>query len=106
MALILTDLEKVSLSVSFTTAAGNPATVDGIPVWGVSDETILSVVAAEDGLSAVVTTVGPLGGAQVSVTADADLGEGTRSLVGTLDVTVIGSEAAFAIVVAGAPEPK
>lgn len=106
MALVLTDLEKVSLSVAFTTAAGNPAVVDGVPVWGTSDETILSVVAAEDGLSAVVTTVGPLGGAQVSVTADADLGEGLKPLVGVLDVTVVGSEAVFAIVAAGVPELK
>lgn len=106
MALVLTDLEKVSLSVAFTTAAGNPAVVDGIPVWGTSDETILSVVASEDGLTAVVTTVGPLGSAQVSVTADADLGEGVRPLVGTLDINVVGSEAVFAIVAAGAPEPK
>lgn len=106
MALILTDLEKVSLSVAFTTAVGNPATVDGVPVWATSDESVLSVVASEDGLSAVVTTVGPLGSAQVSVTADADLGEGVKPLVGTLDVTVVGSEAVFAIVAASAPEPK
>lgn len=106
MALILTDLQKVALSVTFTTAAGNPAVVDGVPVWGTSDETILSVVAAEDGLSAVVTTVGPLGLAQVSVSVDADLGEGVKPLVGTLDVSVIASEAAFAIVASGVPEPK
>ena len=106
MALVLTDLEKVSLSVAFTSAAGNPAVVDGVPVWGTSDESILSVVAAEDGLSAVVTTVGPIGTAQVSVTADADLGEGIKPLVGTLDVSVVASEAVFAIVASGAPEPK
>ena len=106
MALVLTDLQKVSLSVAFTTAAGNPAVVDGTPVWASSDEAVVSVVAAEDGLSAVATTVGPLGLAQVSVAADADLGDGVKPIVGTLDISVIASEAVFAGLVAGVPELK
>ena len=106
MALILTDLQKVSLSVSFTSAAGNAAPVDGVPVWSSSDELIVSVTASEDGLSAVATTVGPIGLAQVSVTADADMGEGFKPITGLLDVSVIASEAAFAGLTAGVPEPK
>ena len=106
MSLILTDLQKVALSVTFTSAAGNAAPVDGVPVWASSDETIVSVVASEDGLSAVATAVGPVGQAQVSVTADADMGEGLVAITGLLDVSVIASEAAFAILAAGAPEPK
>ena len=101
MALVLTDLEKVSLSVAFTTAAGNPAVVDGIPVWGTSDETILSVVAAEDGLTAVVTTVGPLGSAQVSVTADADLGEGVQLVQDGIVLTTEGALASSLGLVVG-----
>ena len=103
MALILTDVQKVTLSVSFVDAKGNPATVDGAPVWSVSDANVLSVTAAADGLSADVLTVGPLGTAQVSVTADADLGEGVKSLVGTLDVQVVGSEAVAIAITAGVP---
>lgn len=103
MALILTDVQKVGLSVAFVTAKGNPAQVDGAPVWSVSDATVLSVVPAADGLSAEVVAVGPLGTSQVSVTADADLGEGVKALVGTLDVQVVASEAASIVINAGVP---
>ena len=106
MALILTDEQQVPLSVSFTTAAGNPAIVDGAPVWTSSDENIVTVQPAEDGLSAVALTVGPLGVAQVSVTADADLGEGTRTITGLLDIEVRAAEAVVANIGAGAPELK
>ena len=106
MALVLTDMQKVSLTVAFTTAAGNSAVVDGIPDWDVSDESILDIEPSEDGLSAAVTAVGPVGDAQVVVTADADLGEGVKEIFGTLDVSVVPSVAVFALVVSGVPEPK
>lgn len=68
-------------SLSITDARGNPAAVDGVPVWASSDETVVSVVASANGMSAAVKTVG-LGTARVSVTADADLGSGVISIVG------------------------
>ena len=43
MPLILTDVQKVALAVSFTTKAGNPAPVDGVPQWSSSDPSILEV---------------------------------------------------------------
>ena len=106
MALLLTDMQKVALSVTFTDAAGNPAVVDGAPVWASSDSSVLTVDSSVDGLSAVATAVGPLGQAQVSVTADADLGVGLTAIAGTLDVTVVASEAVSAGLTAGVPEPK
>lgn len=48
---------------------------------------------ATDGLSAEVAAVGPLGTAKVSVTADADLGSGTKAIFGELDITVTQGEA-------------
>lgn len=106
MALVLTDMQKVVLSVSFTNRAGNPAVVDGVPQWTSSDPAVIAVTPSEDGLSAVAVTVGPLGLAQVSVVADADLGEGVTEITGVLDIEVKPSQAVFAIVVAGAPEDK
>lgn len=106
MALVLTDAQKVTLSVSFTTKAGNPAPVDGAPQWVSSDPSVIQVVQSEDGLSAEAITVGPLGTAQVSVVADADLGEGTTAITGVLDIEVKASAAVFAIVAAGAPVEK
>jgi hypothetical protein len=105
--LILTDEQKVALAVEFKTAAGNPAKVDGVPVWSSSDESVVTVEASEDGLSAVATAVGPLGTAQISCEADADLDEGeTRVITGVLDIEVRAAEAVIAVVAAGAPEPK
>jgi hypothetical protein len=106
MALILTDEQKVQLSINPVTAAGNAARVDGVPVWSVSDSNVLSLEVAEDGLSAWVSTVGPLGESQVAVVADADLGEGRRELAATLDVTVVAAEAASLAISAGAPVLK
>ena len=106
MSLVLTDEQKVTLSIQPKTAAGNPAPVDGIPIWSSSDETILAVVSAPDGLSATATTVGPVGSAQVNVSADADLGAGVRTLTAILDVQVIAAEAVSLAINAGTPELK
>jgi len=66
-------------SLTITNAAGAPAAVDGAPVWGSSDDTVLSVVAAADGMSAEIRTVGT-GTARISGSADADLGSGVVPL--------------------------
>lgn len=40
---------------------------DSAPVWSVSDESILKVVPSDDGMTATVSAVGPLGSAMVQV---------------------------------------
>lgn len=104
--IILTDEQQVALAVEFKTGKGNAARVDGTPVWRSSDETIVTLTPAEDGMTATAVTVGPLGTVQVSVEADADLGDGTRLITGVLDIEVRAAEAVQAIVVAGAPETE
>lgn len=104
--LTLTDIQKVHLTIAPVDAAGNPAPVDGIPSWSSSDESVLTVSAAADGMSADAVTVGPLGNAQVNVSADADLGEGIETLTGTLDVEVVASQATSLGISAGVPEPR
>ena len=106
MALVLTDEQQVALAIEPKTAAGNPARVDGVPTWQSSDPAIVDLVVAADGLSAVAKTVGPLGNVQVSVTADADLGEGVRAITGTLDIEVKAAEAVTLGISAGTPEVK
>jgi len=101
--LILKDTEQAVLNGGFLDKKGNPATVDGLPVWSVSDATILSVQPAADGLSATIVANGPLGLSQVSISGDADLGEGMKPVVGTLDVTVVAGEAVSATINAGTP---
>ena len=106
MKVILTDEQQVPVRVAFKTAAGNPAKVDGVPSWNTSNSDVLELVPEEDGMGALVKTRGPLGGAQVSVVADADLGEGVREVTAVLDVDVQAAEAVSASIEAGTPEIK
>lgn len=106
MAFVLTDIQQVSVSVAYTDAEGNPASVEGAPVWESSDESVLTLTTSEDGFSTEAVTTGSLGTAQVQVTADADLGEGTTQIVGLLDVEVVSSAAVAATLTPGTPEDR
>ena len=105
---VLQDVQLVTLSVAFVDAAGNPTTVLNPPTWAVSDATILGIVPAADGLSAVVTALGPLGTAQVSLQADGALvaGAAPEPIIGTFDVQVVASDAVTAQISAGTPAHK
>ena len=103
MAVILTDIQKVSCSLDPRNSKGNPAPLDGVPVWASSNEAVATVTAAADGLTADVTATG-VGTAQISVVADADLDVGElREITGLLDVEVKASEAVTLGIVAGTP---
>lgn len=100
--LILTDSQQVDLSIDPRDKKNKPAKVDGAPVWASSNEAVITVTAAADGMSATVVAGEP-GDAQVNVSADADLGDGVTTLTGTLDVTVTAGAATTLAVNAGAP---
>ncbi len=106
MAFILTVDQQVSLAVAFQDSHGNPATVDGVPAWASSDDTLFALQAADDGMSAVVAAVGTIGAGQISVTADADLGAGTVQIIGTLDMQIVGGQAVSAVITPGSAEDK
>lgn len=78
---VTTDQNFPSVVLNITNNRGQPAPVDGIPVWASSDETVLKVTPADDGMSAVVDTVGA-GTARISVSADADVGTGVSTITG------------------------
>lgn len=103
MSQIITATQKFLASVSFVDAKGNPAVVEGAPVFAASDPAILSIVATASPNAVEVLAVGPVGTAQVSVTADADLGEGIKPVIGLLDVQVVAGEAVSVAISAGAP---
>src|SRR5262249_46251896 len=88
MANINTDQYFPNVVLSITNAAGDPAPVEGAPVWASSDETVLSVQPANDGMSAVVLTVAP-GTGRVTVSADADVGEGVNTITGVTEDIVV-----------------
>jgi hypothetical protein len=81
MADILNTQQFPNVVLTITNAAGQPATVDGVPVWASSDATVVTVVASADGMGAVVSAVAP-GTARITVSADADMGAGTITITG------------------------
>ena len=106
MALSLTTTQKVIATIQPVDSMGMPAVVEGIPVWTSSNPEILTATASADGLSADLVTVGPLGDVQVSVSADADFGDGVNTLTATTDITVQPEEAVSLGISLGTPVPK
>lgn len=85
--------KTASGAISYVDSKGQAAKVDGVPKWSSSDEAVLKVTAADDGLSAKVEPVGPAGTAQIKVEADADLGAGVVPILTLVDVEVVGGQA-------------
>lgn len=85
--------ENRKFSIKPVDAKGNLAKVDGAPTWAVTDESLATLEVAEDGMSAVVKPVGPLGTFSVQVKADADLGEGVAEIMGELAVELVAGDA-------------
>ena len=92
MLITITNEEKVQVTLAPTTAAGNPATLDGAPTWTVTTGDATLEVAA-DGLSAFLVSGAADTNSQVTVTADADLGEGVVTLTDTIDLAVVAASA-------------
>lgn len=83
---------------------GNPAQVENV-VWLTSDATIITIEPAADNLSAVAVSHS-VGEARVVVEADADLGDGVKTLSGNHSISVQAGQAASITVTAGVPTPK
>jgi len=98
---------NVVLSILDNHVPPRPAPVDGVPVWGSSDDTVLRVTPSADGMSAVVDTVAP-GTARISVSADADTGAGVVPLTGVSEDIVVtsGNVASVMALDLGAPADK
>lgn len=93
--------QAVKMQVSYVDAENNPAAVDGPVVWASADTSLATVtVDAADNTIVTVTPVGPVGQVQITATADADLGQGVRSLITTCDIQLAAGEA-----VAGTIQP-
>jgi hypothetical protein len=101
MAYTLADGNQVNVKISYVDAQGNDATVDGDVTWSSSDDAVATVTVDDnDSTVAVVAASGTIGQAQIVAKADADLGDGTRELITTMDVEVVAGEA-----IAGAIAP-
>jgi hypothetical protein len=106
MALTLPDDQQSTLSLAIVDKKGEPAAPASPPSWTVSDPNLLSLTTSSDGLSCVVAA-GALGGvtlpatAQVTVHVEGDATPGKDTIVGTLDVNLVGGEAATVTISAG-----
>lgn len=103
MAFTITDIQEFSASVTFTDVRGNPAEIDGSPIWSVSNEELLGIETSNDEFTAYITALGPVGHAQVVVTADARIGEETSEIKGILDIDIVASEAVSATITPSEP---
>lgn len=102
---ILRATQNVGLSVVATDRKGNPASVQN-PTWSSSDTAVATVSSSADGLSALVSAVGPLGECTITLVADADLGDGVSEVEGTFDLEVKAGDAAVFAISAGTPEEQ
>jgi hypothetical protein len=102
----ITATQNLPLSVTFKDKKGNDAPVQGAPEWLVDNPNVIALTPAADGMSCVAGAVGPIGTALVSVRADADLGDGTVHVIGTLDINVTGGAATTVEIVPGTPEEQ
>lgn len=100
------NLQEVPVQVLYRNGQGTVVPVDGPPTWEADDESLVSIEPAEDGLNAVIRSRGPVGTTNVTVTADAKLGEGTREIVAVLEVTVTESGAVSVEFVVGEPRDR
>lgn len=85
--------QQFPITLTFQDAAGNPAQIQGVPEWTNNNTNVLSMEVAADGMSAVVSAVGPAGSGQISVKADSNLGEGITEITGVLDVEALPGDA-------------
>jgi hypothetical protein len=96
---------KLPLSIKLVDKFGNPAVVDGAPVWALTNPALGSLVVAEGGLSAEFIPAGAVGSLTVQVSADADLGEGVKTIFGELPIDLLAGDAVNVVIEAGAPVP-
>ena len=104
MLITITDEQKVLVTLAPVTAAGNPATLDGVPSWTVTSGDA-TVEPAADGLSCYLIS-GTVGNSVIEVSADADLGEGVSPITDTIDLAVVSAQASSLGLVVGTPEAK
>lgn len=81
----LTNEEKVRLAVAPTTPGGQPAPVDGAAQWSSEGSCAVEPI---DATSAWVISGTEIGDSVITVTVDADMGDGTVNIMDTATIHV------------------
>jgi hypothetical protein len=95
----ITTTQQIPYTIAPTDRKGRPAPVENV-VWASSNTEVATVTASEDGLTGLVVGLVP-GAVTISVTADADMGEGVTELAGVAELTVTPAAAVSVTLVAG-----
>lgn len=101
----LTSTQKATVTINPKNAIGESVVIDGKPTWEVTSGTI-TVVVAEDGLSAEVVSSDTPGASTIVVSADVDLGSGVETIKDHIKVFVVGDKATNLGLAAGQFGPK
>ncbi len=96
---------EIELSITPKDVWGNPARVDGDPVWTLSEGADMDLIPTDDPFKIIARARNVIGAALVTVTVDADLGEGFRALTGFEAIAIIPGEAVTLAINAGAATP-
>lgn len=96
----LKDNEKVTLSITPVNAKGNPAPLDGVPVWTTENPSVVAITPSADGLSCECVA-GVSGSSVVTVSGDADMGEGVTKVAGSITFDVTPGAAVSIVIVPG-----
>lgn len=105
--LVISTEEKIHVTLAPKTASGNPATVDGAPVWSVVSGSG-TVVPDANGLGAFLVSTNTVDGIDTvfKVAADADLGPGIINIQDTVTLTTTHAQAAALGLTAAPAVPK
>lgn len=99
--------QSLPMSIEIQDKFGNPAQVDGVPAWALTDPSLGDLVVAADGMSASfswnVANAKSDSSLKVQVSADADLGPDQKSILGELQLDAQAAEAAVIAIKPGAP---
>jgi hypothetical protein len=105
MNITSTNEQKVPITLAPTTESGNPAQVDGAPIWEVLSGDI-TVAPDTNGLSGFIVSGSTVGTAQAKITADVDMGQEVKTIEVIFDYNVTSPQAANLGVVVGTAVPK
>lgn len=106
MIIVLTNEQKIKVTVQPTTAAGNPAPIDGVPTFEVTAGDATVELIADEPNSAYLLSGAADQVSTIVVKADADLGEGVTEIAEEITLNVVQASANALGVVTGAPELK
>jgi hypothetical protein len=101
----LTNTQQVNVEIRAKNRRGGPAGLQS-PEWSTDNSDVLRLEPHADGQSCRIVAAGPIGTANVTMQADADLGDGVQPVVGTLSFDITPGTATVIDLVPGPPEEQ